>query len=151
MSRRFERPGVYALVDGRWWVSLDFEADGSAPAVLMPIDPAEDHGRPIPGELSREWRKDGQSVITVDYRAVDEVVSTVLHGRYRGVAVILGHVVTDGMMYVYPESMDRHEAAALDFDGDERISGFSTRVRVGEVTEVLEEVKVLYRRGVPPL
>lgn len=146
MTLRFPDIGTFALIEGTWREVAPEQVSENMPVTVFVHDrQAFDEYRPL-GEVDRRWQPDGGEV-RVSLESVEEIVDVGRVGRYRGEPVRrLGDVV-EGQIAVGLASNDRETAARLGFSGDQRFMGFNKMIDAGELTDVVEEVTVTYRRG----
>lgn len=147
MNRRFRGAGTFAQIDGQWVEVFPFAASRDDHVTVMMADASA--WRPT-GELSRR-RRSGRQLIDVSLAGVEKIVDVSLYGRHDGVAVYPLGPVRDGHVLVGPEHDDPQLAREQGYEGDGRFSEFRKRVPVEEFVDAVEEITVLYRRGVPPL
>lgn len=88
-------------------------------------------------------------MITLDIEAVDEIVDVRWHSRYRGHAFFV-ETVGPSTASLSLESNDPEVAEALSLDGHHR-DRFSAVIPTSELRDVIEEITVRYKRGVPSL
>lgn len=146
MSRVFPGAGTFAKIDGTYYQAFAFAASLDDRVTIATDDSS---WCPV-GEVSREQRGDTQ-LVSVRLEVVDQVVRVRLHGLHDGIPVYPLAPPKEGTMLVSPEHDDPQRAHEEGFEGDGRIGPLSKRIPAEEFVEIIEEVEVLYRRGVPPL
>lgn len=146
MTHAFLAGGTYARVAGEWLpTSASMPRDDEGVTIFVRDRAVFEAWRPD-GEVSRSWPGQVGRVV-LEQRTVEEIVKVLQYARYRGVEVMLDGVA-DGLQTVLLVSNDRHVAAELKFDGDERFDGFRKRIAPEELTDLRDEVTVRWRRGV---
>lgn len=146
MTEGFGNIGCFARVGPAWYKARRMSFDGRSVGLFF-VDRVKFDRWSSPGDVERRWDDSaGRGSVRVETDYIDEVVDVSRHGRYRGLPVYQRGLIMDGHVVVAPE--DPHPLAGEDlgFEGHPRFER-NKEVSVEEFEDVIEEVRVTYRRG----